>query len=99
FDDVLDSYHDPEYQKKVQLEVKKMEACFRDLLQFAESPNPAVWHIIGQAYNSARGTKRNREEAMPWYLRAAEAGHAPSMVNLGLCQLHPKPSLDTVGNR
>jgi TPR repeat protein len=33
---------------------------------------------------------------MRWFQRAAEAGHAPSMVNLGLCLTHPEPSLDAV---
>jgi TPR repeat protein len=94
FEDAVDAYDEPDYRKKVQSETQKLQSCFQELLQFAESNNPALWHAIGIGFNIGRGVKRDRQEAMRWFQRAAEAGHAPAMVNLGSCLTYPKPSLD-----
>ena len=94
FQDVVDLFDEPDYPAKVKVQGRKLEKCFQELLQFAESNSPAVWHTIGTGFNTGRGIKRSRPEAMRWFQRAAEAGHTPAMVNLGLCLMHPTPSLD-----
>ncbi len=97
YQDAADSYDEPDYRKKVQSEMQKLQSCFQELLQYSESNNPALWHVIGTSFNNGRGVKRDRPEAMRWFQRAAEAGHAPAMVNLGLCLMHPEPALDAAG--
>ena len=41
----------------------------------------AMW-IMGLAYDHGRGVEQSYEKAFRWYLKAAEAGHAPSQANL-----------------
>ena len=72
-----------------------LQSCFERLRQAAtESQDPAVWHALGNAYNTRMGTARDPEQAIKWLRRAADAGYAPAMVSLGLRLLHPKPSAD-----
>jgi len=94
YQEVLDDYEDPAFQKQLRTHGAVLETCFQRLLQAAESQAPAVWHAVGTAYDSGRGTKRDKAEAIRWFRRAAEAGFAPAMLNLGLCLHLPEPALN-----
>jgi uncharacterized protein len=54
-------------------------------MEVAESGDPEVWHALGDAFNYGRGTQPDKEAGILWFRRAADAGHAKSMVSLGLC--------------
>jgi len=58
-------------------------SCFPRLLDLAETGDPEVWYALGDAFGNGRGTERNRDEATRYLRRAAEVGHARSMVRLG----------------
>ncbi len=94
YQEVQDDYDNPVFLKQLRAQAMVLERCFQSLLQAAGSEQPAVWHAIGTAYNIGRGTKRDKAEAMRWFQRAAEAGFAPAMLNLGLCLHLPAPALD-----
>ncbi len=91
---VQDDYESPGFLKNLQAQRAILQTCFQNLLQAAESQQPAAWHAIGTAYNTGRGTKQDRAEAIRWFRRAAEVGFAPAMVNLGLCLQFPAPGLN-----
>src|SRR4051812_20462471 len=44
----------------------------------------ALAGLVAFMYRDGRGTKRNDAQALAWYRKAAEQGHAPSEYNLGL---------------
>lgn len=67
------------------------EAIFARLRAEAESPDPAVWFALGDAYSRGWGTKEQRGQAMEWYRRAADAGHTRSMVRIGNLLNRPPP--------
>ena len=50
-------------------------SCFNSLMEIAETSDAEVWHALGECFNGGRGTEVDREEAMRWFERAAEAGH------------------------
>jgi hypothetical protein len=94
-EDIQESYEEPGCLKRLRAHMLILQSCFERLRQAAvDSPDPAVWHALGNAYNSRMGTQRDPEQAIKWLQRAAEAGHAPAMVSLGLRLLHPKPAAD-----
>jgi TPR repeat protein len=97
FQDIQDSYEEPNYLKRLRAQDLVLQSCFQRLLQAAASQDPTIWHTLGQAFNNGRGTKRDAAEAIRWFQRAADAGHAPAMVSLGLCLRHPRPSSDLAG--
>ena len=93
--DIQESYEKPGYLKRIRAHMLVLQSCFERLREAAaDSEDPAVWHALGNAYNSRMGTERDPDQALKWLRRAAEAGHAPAMVSLGLRLLHPKPSAD-----
>lgn len=94
YTEVQDDYDAPQFLKTVRAQMKVLETCFQNLIKDAESGQPLIWHTIGTAYNTGRGTKRDKTEAIRWFQRAAEAGFAPAMINLGLCLQFPAPALD-----
>lgn len=94
FQEIQDSHEDPAYLKRLRAQRLVVQACFKRLLEAAEATNPEVWHALGRAYSSGRGTVVDRSESIRWYRRAAEAGHAPAMVSLALRLSNPKPSVD-----
>src|SRR5690242_6447120 len=60
-----------------------------DVRKLAESGSLDAQFAMGGFYeNGQGGAPRNYQEAMRWYRRAAEKGHAPSMVNLGYMYGH-----------
>ena len=67
----------------------RLATCFDRLIELGENSNPEIWFAIGDAFNQGYGTERNREEALRWYQRAAEAEHTRSMVRIGSILRHP----------
>ena len=64
----------------------KGEENFRESVALAQEAAvsgslKAMW-IMGLAYDHGRGVEQSYEKAFRWYLKAAEAGHAPSQANL-----------------
>lgn len=66
-------------------------AAFACLHANAGSSDPAVWHALGDAYSRGWGTKEERWRALGWFRKAAETGHAKSMVRLGSLLNRPAP--------
>ena len=58
-------------------------AVFARLRADADSPDPAVWFALGDAYSRWWGTKEERGQARAWFQKAADAGHTMAMVRLG----------------
>jgi TPR repeat protein len=52
-------------------------------LKIALTPENPFWQ--GISYQYGIGVRRNPEEAVMWYTRAAEAGNVESMLNLAYC--------------
>src|SRR5512142_931927 len=83
--DIQESYEEPGYVQRIRAHMLVLQSCFERLRQAAtESQDPALWHALGNAYNTRMGTERDPEQAIKWLRRAADAGHAPAMVSLGL---------------
>jgi TPR repeat protein len=64
--------------------------CFPLLMKAAERSELDSWFALGDAFNLGRGTARDRNAAIKWFQRAAESGHARSMVRLGVCLSYPE---------
>ena len=93
--DIQESYDETGYVKRIRAQMLVLQTCFERLRQAGtDSEDPIVWHALGNAYNNGMGTKRDREEAIKWLQRGADAGYAPAMVSLGLRLMYPKPSAD-----
>jgi len=93
--EIQESYDEPRYLKRVRAHMLVLQSCFEHLRQAAnDSEDPAVWHALGNAYNTRMGTERDPEQGIKWLRRAADVGYAPAMVSLGLRLLNPKPSAD-----
>jgi len=97
YSEVQDDYDDPAFLKQLRSLAAVLETRFQHLLHAAEPGPPLVWHTIGTAYNTGRGIKRDKGEAIRWFQRAADAGFAPAMVNLALCLQRPEPGIDPAG--
>lgn len=59
-------------------------AAFDKLQQLAENNNVSAQYRLGQMYERAEGVVQNLPDAVQWYRRAAERGHALSQARLGL---------------
>ena len=66
-----------------------MSRLVDQLLESSKSGSLEVWFMIGDAYQSGTGTAKSREQALRWFLKAAEAGHVRSMVRLACALSHP----------
>jgi uncharacterized protein len=94
--EIQESYDGPGLLKRLRAHAVVLQSCFQRLRQAAEdSGDPAVWHTLGRAYANGGGTTRDKAEAIRWFQRAAEAGHAPAMDSLAFQLLYPEPSLDS----
>jgi TPR repeat protein len=85
-----------EYTKRTRELNALFKVYFQKLWEGANAQDPDVWCALGSAFDLGRGVKRNIEEAIRWYQRAAEAGHTKAMVNLGLCLQRPEASSSDV---
>lgn len=56
----------------------------RDQIGAAESRVMSSEFILGLMYRNGEGVTKNYAEAMKWYRKAAEQGHADAQLNLGL---------------
>lgn len=56
---------------------------FNELLKWAEGGDAQAQLLVANSYDSGRGVRRDGAEAMKWYLRAAEAGHAEAQNSVG----------------
>jgi len=63
-------------------ELRLLEKCFAQLQLDAVKQNPETLYCLGDALQTGSGTKRKEEEALLWFLRAAEAGHLRAMRRL-----------------
>ena len=59
-------------------------AAFDKLQQLAENNNVSAQYRLGQMFERAKGVVQNLPDAVQWYRRAAERGHAFSQARLGL---------------
>ena len=66
-----------------------MSRLVDQLLESSKSGSLDAWFMIGDAYQTGTGTKRNREQALRWFRKAADSGHIRSMVRLGIALHHP----------
>lgn len=78
-------------QRQLQLEFAE---AFAGLEEIRESPDPAVWHALGDAYSKGWGTTVDKTKAREWFRKAAEAGHTQAMVRLGMLLDRPAPEDD-----
>ena len=62
----------------------KMSELIDLLIESAKHKNADVFHVIGNAYYLGNGVTKNKERAMHWLGKAAEAGNAEAMVSFGL---------------
>lgn len=92
YQEVLDDPDAPGFRRQLRTQGSELESCFQRLLQAGEPGQPAVWHAIGSAYSSGRGTRLDKGEAVRWLRRASEAGFTPAMVSLGIALWFPTPS-------
>jgi len=58
--------------------------AFRDLLPFAARGDAQAQFAIAEMLRTGQGTRRNREEAVIWYRRAADQDHGAAQCNLGM---------------
>ncbi len=94
YQDAIDSFEEPNYRQKLKEEEVRLRASFQALMNLAGLNQPTIWHSIGSGFNTGRGVTRDKQEAIRWFQRAADAGHAPAMINLGLCLTYPEPASD-----
>ena len=50
-----------------------------------EVDNAEAQYNLGVSYENGQGVKQSYEEAVKWYILAAEQGYAPAQLNLGYC--------------
>ena len=55
----------------------------QSLINLAKSGDTEAQFKLGSAYDSGHGVGRNGKEALKWYTKAAEAGHAEAQNSLG----------------
>ena len=55
-----------------------------ELQQRAEAGNVEAQYNLAVRYSSGRGVPQNDAEALTWFRKSAESGHAPAQVTLGL---------------
>jgi TPR repeat protein len=54
------------------------------MLKQADPGDPEIWHELGDAFQHGHGVERDVPKAEEWFRKSGNAGHAPSMVRLGL---------------
>lgn len=64
------------------LEKGRPVAAFRSLKRLAESGDEDAFHMLGYLYDVGEGTRRNRKNAMHWYLRSYRTGRSVSAANI-----------------
>ena len=58
------------------------QAALYDFEQRAYQGDPVAQFCLGYMYKNGKGVKADDEEAMAWYIKAAQKGHAPAQNNL-----------------
>ena len=81
-DDVLQRQPEPDFQVT-------MSRLVDQLLESSKSGSLDAWFMIGDAYQMGFGTAKNRDQALRWFRKAAEAGHVTSMMRLASALNHP----------
>ena len=66
-----------------QLDTANERQVFQSKLQAALKGSPKAQGTVGHAYEYGKGTKRDLEQAVAWYRKAAEQGSAYGQYNLG----------------
>ena len=59
------------------------ETALKELLPLAEEGTANAHFALGFVYEQVKGDPQNDAEAVKWYRRAAEKGHAQAQHNLG----------------
>lgn len=62
---------------------KKPILEIQTLINYANSGNTEAQFKLGSAYDSGQSVTRNGNEALKWYLKAAEAGNAEAQNSVG----------------
>ncbi len=76
-------------REKIQEFQTKFSILVDQLIEQKNQPDPETWYALGAAYRSGNGAQRNRDEAIRWFRRAAEAGHTKAMMSLGSALRYP----------
>jgi len=71
-----------EKKNEVELKEKQYLDKFRKNMEHAKEDNPIVWYNLGCMYESGKGVPKNCEQAIYWYLKAAEKDNAKALNNL-----------------
>lgn len=58
------------------------------LIRKASNGDPDAQNLLGYRYQKGQGIEQNYAEALKWYRKAAEQGHAVALNNLGYCYQH-----------
>jgi TPR repeat protein len=74
------------------LEAGASTQAFEQLRTLAAAGFAAAEHRLGLAYESAEGVVQSLPDAVYWYRRAAERGHLPSQIRLGLIYFIEPPA-------
>lgn len=73
-------------EEKRRMEVlKKQEDDPKSILDAALSGNAHAQEDMGIRYTEGRGVKKNHEEAVSWFRKAADQGASNSQYRLGMC--------------
>lgn len=76
-------------REKAQEYQTKLSIIVDQLIEQKNQPDPEVWYALGAAYRNGNGAQKNRDEAIRWFRRAAEAGHTKAMMSLGSALRYP----------
>lgn len=69
-------------ESEAQTELSKLSSFETKLIR-AERGEPEAQYALGNAYEIGEAVKPNPEEALNWWLKAAEAGYAPAQAKYG----------------
>ena len=68
------------YRERIEAEKHRRDAAPEEIKQSrqhaAQGNDAAQWYIVGWDYANGRGVVQNDDEAVKWYRKAAEQGHA-----------------------
>lgn len=67
----------------------RFSACVTELLAAGHAGNVEACFALGDAYTARNGVSFNREKAIFWFGKAAQAGHIRAMVRLASALMHP----------
>lgn len=62
--------------------------AYNDFHDRAVKGDPIAQNNLGHMYADGRGVEQDTEEALKWYLKAANQGNTHAMVNLGMAYLY-----------